>query len=139
MFIRHAYNYDRDQASLDSGLKCEDESRAVQSGKDDADINVIVKRFGITGALPQGVRVPSYEDFTDSVSDYRTAVDAIRSAEQSFNAMPADVRSRFQNDPQLFLEYCANPDNLPEMRKLGLAVAEAPKEPAVAEPAKPAE
>lgn len=119
---RSLYNYDRDKVSDETGLMCLDESRAVQSQKDEADINNIVRNFGVTGKLPENVRIPEYGDFEIGVDDYRSAIHAVREAEKSFMAMPADVRARFQNDPQQFLEFCADINNLEEMRKLGLAV-----------------
>lgn len=138
MFIRSPYNYDMDAVSRETGLACRDRTRTHQSFKDDSDINVIVKRFGVTGTAPQNVRVPLHGDFTE-VGDFRTAMDAIRSAQQSFDAMPASVRARFSNDPQLFLEFCANKENLEEMRKLGLAVPDLkpPAAPPPADPPKP--
>lgn len=126
--------YDVDAESLATGLTCEDPSLAVQSEKDDADINVIVKRFGITGHLPQGMVPPSFQDFTE-VFDFRSAIEAVREAEGKFMQLPADVRSRFRNDPQEFVAFCSEltPDgsalkNLEEMRKLGLAVPAAKEE-----------
>lgn len=130
MFIRGPFNYDRDLASLESGLECVGESLTVQSQKEESDINVIVKRFGITGQLPENVRVPTYQDFED-VFDFQSAMNAMVDAERSFNAMPADVRARFLNDPHKFVEFCTAVDedgvlvNLDEMRKLGLAVPKA--------------
>jgi len=121
VFVRNEYNYDMDEASLESGLECKDESLAVQSQKDESDINVIVRRFGLSGELPQGVRAPTFGDFSDVV-DFQTAMNAVRSAEESFMAMLAEVRSRFANDPQAFVEFCSDEANLDEMRKLGLAV-----------------
>lgn len=123
--IRSAYNYDRDEASRLSGLLCEDDSLAVQSEKEECDINTLVKRFGITGQLPQGVRMPTYGDFTE-VLDFRTAHDALIAARQSFMALPADVRKRFSNDPAEFVDFCSNPQNLEECRKMGLAPAAGP-------------
>lgn len=113
------------------------ETLTQQSGKEEADINVLVKRFGVTGIMPQNVRVPVYSDFTDSITDYHSAMNILVQTRESFMAMPADVRSRFANDPQKFLEFCSNPENLPEMRKLGLAVpaADAPVEDPPKEPA----
>ena len=105
-FVRHPYNYDWAKESDETGLACADVSRTVQSQAEDADINVIVKRFGLTGQVPANVRVPSYEDFGDTVFDYRSALDAINLADRSFMAMPANVRARFHNSPQEFLEYC---------------------------------
>lgn len=130
MFIRNPYNYDRDAASKASGLVCEDESRAIQSQKKDADINVLVKRYGLTGTIPQSFRPPTYQDF-EGVFDFRTALHTVMAAEESFMSVPAEIRARFQNDPQQFLEFCTDESNLDEMRKLGLA------KPAQVEPSAP--
>lgn len=107
--------------SVKHGLACADPSLAVQSQKDEADINTIVRNFGVTGRMPAGVKVPSYGDF-EGVADYRSALEAVNAAELSFNALPSEVRSKFANDPQAFLEFCSDVGNLEEMRKLGLAV-----------------
>lgn len=119
------FNYDADAASVESGLACADESLAVQSQKEEADINVIVRRFGVTGELPQGLKVPRYGDFIDTVTDYRTALDLVMEADKAFMALPAEVRQRFGNDPGKFLDFVEDPANLEELRKMGLAV---PKE-----------
>lgn len=103
-----------------SDLECLDPSLTQQSFKDDADINVLLERFKVTGQLPQGVVLPSYGDFS-GVSDYRTAKSALLKAEHAFMDLPANIRSRFKNDPQAFLEFCSDPVNLPELRALGLA------------------
>jgi len=96
--------------------------KTVQSGKDDADIRVIVKRWRKTGELPVvSRRVPLSGDFTE-VSDFRTAVHAVMQAEAAFAGLSADVRKRFGNDPQNYLEFCSDPKNIPEMKKMGLAV-----------------
>lgn len=121
IFIRTANNYDTNAASDESGLKCEDLSKTQQHQKEEADINTIVKRFGLTGQLPSNVRVPTYGDFT-GVSDYQSALNAVMAAEASFMAMPVDIRARFNHDPEQFVEFCSNPDNTDEMIKLGLAV-----------------
>lgn len=114
-------NFDRKAHSDLYGLECKDPSMAVQSQKAEADINNIVRDFGVTGILPQGVKIPTYGDFT-GVNDYRSALEAIESAKNSFMAMSAETRKRFDNDPQQFVEFCSDSRNLEEMRKLGLAV-----------------
>lgn len=102
-------------------------SLTVQAGAEETDINTIVKRFGITGKMPENVRVPLAGDFTDAF-DFRTAMDGINEANRSFAAMPAEVRARFGNDPATFVDFCTKVGtdgslaNLDEMRKLGLAV-----------------
>lgn len=115
------------------GLACADPSLAVQSQRDEADINTIVRRFGLSGQLPSNVRVPLEADFVD-IMDFKDAQNAIILADRSFNAMPADVRSRFSNNAAVFVEFCTaervDPEtgkvslaNIDEMRKFGLAVA----------------
>lgn len=136
-FLRTPYNYDRNKASDESALKCKDPSLAKQSFKEECDINTIVERFAITGELPTNVRMPTYDDFT-GVTDFHTAMNAIAKANEAFDAMPANVRARFHNDPAEFVDFCSSKDNLEEAKRLGLveataleaAAALAPKEPA---------
>jgi len=121
-----------------SGLTNFGPGKTVQSSKEESDINTIVRRFGLTGQLPQNVRTPLQGDFTNAV-DFRTCMDAVVLAERSFAAMPAEVRKRFGNDPAEFVDFSTQVDadgvlvNLAEMRKLGLAVPAKPL-PAAPEP-----
>lgn len=119
MFIRTAFNYDTNQASDMSALHCLDKSLASQSEKADADINEIVRRFGITGELPSNFRPPQYGDFTE-LSDYRSALQAVRDAAETFMEMPADLRARFQNDPAQLIDFLADEANRAEAQSLGL-------------------
>lgn len=118
-FVRSPYNYDRHAASNASGLLCRDPSLAVQDAKDEVDINTIVRRFGLTGELPEDVRAPSYGDFA-GVRDYHSAMNAVCVANEAFDAMPPEVRLRFNNDPGSFVDFCSVPGNEDELRKLGL-------------------
>ncbi|AKI26884.1 internal scaffolding protein VP3 [Gokushovirinae Bog5712_52] len=119
-FLRTPYNYDRDAVSDETGLRCEDVSLAVQDARDECDINTIVKNFGLTGSLPDVVVPPSYGDYT-GVSDFQSAMNAVRQAAEDFMALPAQVRSRFENDPQRYLEFFTDPKNQDEAIRLGLA------------------
>lgn len=117
-------SYDVDDVSR--GTAMEDDqvkypSRTIQSAKDETDINLIVRRFGLTGQLPSGSpRLPTYGDFAE-VDDFQSAMNAVRVAEESFLELPSTIRSRFGNNPQAFLEFVANPENVPEIVKMGLA------------------
>lgn len=150
--LRQAFGYDADAASLQAGLECKDKSLAQQSQAKEADINEIVKRFGLTGQLPSNLRVPLQEDFIEAMS-YHEALEAMRAAQAAFMQLPAAVRSEFQNDAGRFVEFCSAvvPDpqtgelvlaNRARMKDLGLLVPEpdAPSTAAVSsqEPAKPA-
>lgn len=118
-FLRTAYNYDRNAVSDETGLLCLDPSLAKQEFAEEVDINTIIRRFNVGGDLPQNVRAPTYGDFT-GIDSFQEAVNAIASANESFDAMPAAVRARFNNDPAAFVAFCSDADNLAEMKKLGL-------------------
>lgn len=134
-FIRSAYNYDRDEASNDSGLFCPEPTRAQQSFAEECDINTIVRRFHIGGELPVGVRMPTYGDF-EGVFDFHSAMNAVAAARESFDRMPAEVRSRFENDPAKFVAFCSDEGNRDEAIKLGLVPPRV--EPVAVPPAPPA-
>lgn len=115
-------------------------SLTKQCFKDESDINFIVKKFGLhhsvnkdgsinTSNIPEeyftslsssGVSdVSAYSSLLDGKS-YQDVLNAIASVSTSFEYLPSAIRSRFKNDPSLFLDYVKNPDNIPEMTKLGL-------------------
>lgn len=127
VFLRTPYNYDTMEASDASALTCEDPSLAQQHAKEETDINTIVRRFGLTGELPNGVRAPQYGDFTDAV-DYHTAMNAVIAADQAFMQMPAHIRTRFNNDAGAFVDFCSDEKNKDEAKALGLIVG-SPVEP----------
>lgn len=136
IFVRSPYNYDTDAASELSGLVCPEPTLTQQQFLEESNINTIAERFGLTGMLPVNQRAPQYGDFC-GVNDFQSAMNAIRRAEESFMAMPALVRERFGHDPQQFLAFCEDPNNLEEARKLGLVTGGPripPQEPAPAPP-----
>jgi phage internal scaffolding protein len=118
-FLRTPYNYDRDQASNEHGLKCEDKTLTQQHFKDECDINTIVDRFHITGETPQLTELPSFGNF-EGIFDYQTAMNAIVQARETFMTMPAAIRTRFDNDPQKFLAFCEDKENFDEAARLGI-------------------
>lgn len=120
VFVRTPYNYDRRASAKACALVCLDDSLASQSSKDESDINVIVRRFNVSGQMPQSLKLPTYGDF-DGVMDYGSALRSIREADAAFMRLPADVRVRFGNDPARFVGFCSDAKNLPELRKMGLA------------------
>jgi len=124
VFCRSAYNYDMDLASDKAGLKCEDPSLTQQQFKEESDINTIVDRFMKSGVMPTPVNMPQYIDY-EGVFDFQTAMNAVRAADENFMRMDAKVRARFNNSPQEFLEFFANPENTEEAIRLGLAIPQA--------------
>lgn len=125
VFFRTPYNYDTNQVSDLTGLMCEDESLAVQSAKKETDINHIMSVFAKTGQIPATSKQPLTFDI-EGVFDFQSAMNTIVNAQRAFSALPSNIRSRFANDPARYIAFCENPDNLDEMRKLGLAVSAKP-------------
>jgi len=121
IFFRTPYNFDTMKSSDDSGLKCEDPTLTQQSFREDSDINVILERFNITGELPSGSSgEPRYGDFLETPVDYKSALDVVMGAQSAFNALPARLRSRFDNEPSKFVDFVSDDRNRAEAIELGL-------------------
>lgn len=109
------------------------ESLTIQAHEEEANLSKMMERFGQGYVIPPGIRAPLYGDFSGQM-DFRKAQQAILDAKESFGLLGADVRARFHNDPQEFLEFVESRDqdgkrtNLTEMRKWGLALPEEPPE-----------
>jgi phage internal scaffolding protein len=119
IFLRTPYNYDKDAASNESGLHCEDASLAQQHYKEECDINTILEKFNITGLLPEQTLSPRFGDFT-GIGDYHTAMNRVIAVQDEFEALPAQIRARFENDPAQLIEFLENSENRPEAEELGL-------------------
>ena len=119
IFLRTPYNYDKDAASNESGLACEEPSLAQQHFKDECDINNILRQFNITGLLPESPLSPRYGDFS-GIGDYHTALNRVIAAQDEFEALPAQIRARFNNDPAELIEFLEDDNNRPEAESLGL-------------------
>lgn len=119
MFLRTPYNYDLDAASNESGLRCEDASLAQQHYKEECDINTILQKFNVTGLLPETPLSPRYGDFT-GIGDYHTALNRVIAAQEGFDALPAQIRARFENDPAQLIDFLEKEENLQEAISLGI-------------------
>lgn len=117
--LRSAYNYDPDEVSKATGLDFEgQETMTQQQFAEECDINTIVKRFGLTGQLPNGINMPQSGDFTE-VTDFHTAMNLVREAEQAFLQIPGDVRARFNHDPAEVMKFLDDDKNRAEAIALG--------------------
>lgn len=118
----------------DPGLKFEDPSLAHQSFKDECDYNNVLAKWQNSGLITHiNPSQPIYADVSN-MGDYRSALELIRSAQSSFDALPASVRDRFDNDPAKLLSFLEDPSNRDEAVKLGLALETSP---AVEKPSAP--
>ena len=141
MRVKNPVTYDRDKNSDSAKLVFVGASRTKQSFRDECDINNILRKFNVTGQLPIGSVQPEYGDFS-GVTDYQSALNAVMAAQDSFLQLPAKVRSKFNNDPALFVDFASDEANKDEMKALGLlrhetvqTVVLSPSEPVPGEPA----
>lgn len=121
---RHGNDPERDDLESDLAAISEfDETETIQDAPD-ADINALIKRFGINDGsiLPAnlGVTDPRYFGDWDPSIDMRVALDRARIAEQHFMALPADIRSRFNNSSLELYKWAMDPKNEEEAYKLKL-------------------
>lgn len=136
-FLRTPYNYDMNAAGDEDAIFNTEPSLTKQSFAEEADINTILRRFNLTGQLPQNIRMPTYADFEDNIT-FHDAMNAIVLANTAFMTMPADIRARFHNSPAEFVDFCSDPNNLEEARRLGLVEATDPRATLPTPPAAPA-
>lgn len=122
--------------------------RAIQSAKDECDINTIMRRYERDGLVAHVNKYQGdYGDFTEVPTDYHEAISQVLAAQEMFMTIPADVRAEFANDPGQFLKFVEGA-SIEELRERGLAdpvpahpshgePAAEPAEPSPAEPAEP--
>jgi len=96
------------------------ESMTKQSFKDECDINKIMAKFQRTGVLEHYAKhAPQYMDIPPL--DHAEALILISEAASMFEELPSSIRKKFENNPQKFLEFVDNPDNIEQLREMGLA------------------
>lgn len=109
----------------ETGIKC-GRGRTKQSMKDECDINLIVATYVKTGFLSHVAKgLPTYVDVSE-LTDYRSALEHVRSVEDYFKGFPALVRAHFGNDAVAFMEYLETDPSREDMEEIGLMVL-APK------------
>jgi len=104
--------------------------RVKQEFKEECDINFIVARYKKTGVLPDDARLAAarYGDFSQ-IPDYQEMHEKLNAARQLFAALPARVRTEFNNDPGAFIDAASTPEGRELMVKLGLGKEVEPKPP----------
>lgn len=82
----------QDEPVIDASSTDENPDRTEQQWKDEADINYMLSRFGIT--QPRGA--PIYGEWNDSI-DLQTALEATRMANEAYKDLPKELRDKFTN------------------------------------------
>lgn len=93
---------------------------AVQSFREECDINRIMAKYQVTGTVTWlSKHAGQYADVTGV--DFSSAMETVVRAQEMFDDLPSSVRDRFANDPSRFFDFMQDDGNLEEMVKLGLA------------------
>lgn len=97
-----------------------EESRTKQSFRDQVNINKIIAKYQRTGMIEHvNSQAPIYGD-ASIVDSYQRSLEVVAQAEAAFAALPAEIRSKFENDPVKLMEFLADDANREEAIKLGL-------------------
>lgn len=129
--VRVQYDFEEDAIVREAtAIDCSGmPSMTIQSARDDCDINILAKRFGLDKVnlpvIPVDPRF--YGDLSDAPEDLRTVLDIVKDAQDKFAALPAEMRARFHNDPAEFHAFVMDPKNDAEAVRMG--VLKAPESP----------
>lgn len=102
------------------GLECKDVSLTKQADADDADINVIVGRFGLGPHDPIPVVLPSWENQAVESMTFQDAMNIVVAGREAFDMQPASIRTEFDNNPMKFADFLANDRNRSRAEEMGL-------------------
>lgn len=116
-------------------LNCTEPSLTKQEYKDECDIARIVDTYTRTGFRPYdgAESVGLYADVSE-LPDYKSSLEYVIAARDSFSQMPIHVKRRFHNNPQELLTFLKDENNREEAEKLGLVEKRQFKSPPPKEP-----
>jgi len=96
-----------------------------QHHADSCDVNKIIRKYDQTGLLHHVNKMEAtYGDV--SGADFQAAQLLVAGAKTSFEKLPSNIRNRFSNSVQEYLEFFENPENRAEAIELGLVNADTP-------------
>ena len=95
------------------------ESLVDQAQTKMTDIQVLLEPAMRNGLLKHSLQYAEDSDNIPSTT-YQEALITVANAQQMFDDLPVNMRSRFNQNPKEFLEFTSNPANAQEMQKLGM-------------------
>lgn len=97
-----------------------EKSETQQHFKDAQDINLMLRPY-LPGEVPQSNPSGRQPRFISLTGDsFHEMLIKVQEAQDEFNQLPARLRRRFHNNPEMLIRFCENPDNLPELVKAGI-------------------
>lgn len=97
-------------------------SMTDQQYAEDCDANTVIERFTRTGQLTHMAQHQGQYMDLASMPDFQSAMETVGKAKSMFEELPAFIREKFHQKPELFVEYLNNPKNDDEAIELGLKV-----------------
>lgn len=113
--------YSRYDVPVCEGVVFTEPTRTQQQFKDETDINKIVARAIQTGDATVFTTAErgSYYD-SSTFTDYRDALQIISDIDDDFFSLPSSVRRHFDDDPDAYVAFMADPNNYEQAVELGL-------------------
>jgi len=106
-----------------------DPGKTIQEPAEDADINVLMQRFGVKdGSILPYWYAPAnmYGDYSNMPDDPVLIANILRDGEIAFMMLPAKIRQRFGSGPELY-NWLSDVKNNEEAVELGLLSRETPQ------------
>lgn len=124
------YNHNREFESKRVATYCQEPSLTKQEFKEDADINVILKRVLRTGETPPIVLPEHFADLTGRTNYFEMA-SKIADANSAFYMLDAKLRAEHLNDPARWADAVVTAleqGNADQLEKLGIPIEKKPQE-----------
>lgn len=97
-------------------------TKTDQSQAPACDVNNIMAQYKKTGQITHLAKVKGVFADLSAISDLHASMNEVTLAQQAFDALPAELRFRFQNSPLEMLNFLNNPKNDQEAIALGLKI-----------------
>lgn len=105
------------------------ESMTQQQFAKECNINEIMAKYRKTGMITHiNKHQGNFGDFSN-VGEYKDALEKVMRAQESFDSIPAELRSKFGNDPAELIEFLSDPKNNEDAYKFGLKIRPQKPEP----------
>lgn len=102
-------------------VDCSRPELTEQEHANSCNINFIVAQFEKTGELPQSVRIPKFQDNTETPT-LEEAFNVARDATNAFLDLPATLRRQMDNNPENLESFILDPDNYDTLKKHGVII-----------------
>lgn len=96
-------------------------SETQQQFAEECNINNIMATYRRTGQINHLNRSKGiYQELAEFPPSFAEAMEIVATGKAAFGDLPSHVRSRFEHDPQKFIDFLGNPANREEAEKLGI-------------------